>query len=211
MANKPEFRLFAAFGSVSAACLAIVMGTGAPAGASPLAQTGVCPDVATLSGGNTSDCNLLITFGAGGAISTTGPGGNYDYSEDSVIGVVNNSGSVLNAFNVSSTDQIFGFDGDGINGYALIVNNAMDTTGYGGPLAWFSNINATMTAGTVNFIGGLANGATTYFSLEYGIDLARLPKITPSDVPLPAGGMLLLTAFAGLGFAARRKKNANSA
>ena len=68
---------------------------------------------------------ILITFGPGGSESITqataqGP---YDGSDDTYIGVVNNSGATINSFTVSSTtDDIFGFDSDGIDNYGAVEN-----------------------------------------------------------------------------------------
>ncbi|MDA3878483.1 MAG: hypothetical protein PF483_15550, partial [Halothiobacillus sp.] len=117
-----------------------------------LAQTGVCPDVSGVSAqgggghGSATECNLLITFGTGGSISTsTGLQSNYESIEDALIGVANNSGHVLNSFNISGSN-IFGFEQDGINAYVTVLNGGTspkvagnpDTTGYGGPLAYFT-------------------------------------------------------------------------
>ena len=205
---------------------AMVLGTAAWLGTlttpayATLSQTGVCPDVSGVSAqggggpGSATDCNLLITFGAGGSITTeTGPQTTYESIEDALIGVVNNSGSTLTSFNISGSN-IFGFDGDGIDLYVAAMNSGTspevagnpDTTDYGGPLGFFTNYTPfTQTDnGTVNFYGGLANGATTYFSLEEPINLASLPKIT-SSLPEPPTLALLGLGIIGIGFARRRK------
>jgi len=170
-----------------------------------LTQTGVCPDVTP--SGNATDCNLLITFGPGGSISTsTGPQTNYDGIEDALIGVVNNSGNVLTSFNVSGSN-IFGFDGDGIDGFVVgapITGNP-DTTGYGGPLGYFTNIAPSFNSGSVNFWGGLMNGNTTYFSLEESISQSALPVIT-RNVPEPPTLPLFGLGLIGMGWLAWRRK-----
>jgi len=167
-----------------------------------------CPDTTTLTShggsfnGAAPDCNLVITFNPNGSVTTSGPGGNYDFSEDALVGVVNNSGHVINSFAISGS-FIFGFDGDGINRYLGIPNNAMDTTGnYGGPQAWFNITD--VNSGIVNFIGGIANGATAFFSLEESINIDEPPVI--GGVPEPATLALFGFGLAGLATRFRRKK-----
>lgn len=144
---------------------------------------------------------LIITVAPGGGFSVTaGPSVNipYDGSEDTYIGVINASGSTVTSVHLSSSLRIFGFDGDGIDTYGAIpAPGNPDTTGYGGPLGFFSGINAALTAGDVNFFGGLADGASTYFSLEEAIPLSNLS----SPGPVPGAGSLGFLAL-GLGGAA---------
>ena len=53
---------------------------------------------------------------------------------------------------------------DGIDAYG-IAGNTSDNTGYGGPNAYFSNIDPTQSVGNVNFITPIPPGGTGYFSL----------------------------------------------
>src|SRR5882724_4107449 len=61
-------------------------------------------------------CNVVITFAADGSVSTAISNPNpYDGSEDTLVGVVNNSSSVITSVSLSSVSLgLFGFDGDGI-------------------------------------------------------------------------------------------------
>ena len=158
-------------------------------------------------GNDTLGPTILITFGPGGseAITQATAQGPYDGSDDTYIGVVNNSGATINSFTVSSsTADIFGFDGDGIDGYGAVENAGNpDTTGYGGPNGYFTNITNVggVESGTVNFLGGIADGGTDYFSLEEPLTAASIG----GSVPEPATWALMLLGFGGVGFAARRR------
>jgi len=119
-----------------------------------------------------SDNPLLnTTYG----LTTYADQGPYEGSDDTYVAVINKSSSTLSSFTltgpVNPSTPLFGFDGDGINLYApTIPNNANDTTGYGGPQAWFTGISLDQYTGTVNFIGGIAPGGQTYFSLESALN-----------------------------------------
>jgi hypothetical protein len=131
------------------------------AGGTAIAQ---CPAI-----GNDTGCGTVITITDSGATVTQTGQGPYDGSDDTLVGVVNNSSQPVALLNLSSGLVVFGFDGDGIDSFG-VAGNAQDSTGYGGPNAYFSNINAAQTAATVNFITPIAaKGGTSYFSLEMAL------------------------------------------
>lgn len=197
--------------------------------------------------GNAPDCNLLIVFNAVGPPTVSGPSGNYESVDDALIGIVNNSGHTITNFSLGNPGaDVFGFDGDGIDVYVLpptgnILPNMNDTSamlpnppgqctnisagcdlaGYGGPLVWFTNIDAALDTGTINIIGGLASGTgavncpqftpndnpgtcdATYFSLEAPVNLTSPPLF----VATPEPGSLAIFGFALAGFGLLRRRN----
>ncbi len=128
---------------------------------------GSCPPV-----GQSPSCAALITINPNGSLKiqvdpSVPP---YDGIEDSLIGVINNSGASVFGVKFTGPD-IFGFDGDGAFG-----------GNYAGPGTSFSRDDAN--TGVVNFTGpnGLESGKFAYFSLEglpTGIKLASTVTIDP--------------------------------
>jgi hypothetical protein len=148
----------------------------------------------------TAPNTFTVTLGPSGAL------GPYDGSDDTYIAVKNMSGATINSLALSSTvtahGGLFAFDGDGIATFlGSPTGNATDTTGYGGPLSFYNGINAAKTAGTVNFTGGLANGASTYFSLEEALTVSSIQP----GIPEPSTWAMMLLGFVGLGFMGYRK------
>jgi hypothetical protein len=147
----------------------------------------------------------IINIAPGGVFSITATGqGPYDGSDDTYVGIENNSGATVNSIHLSSTQDIFGFEGDGINSYFAppIPNNASDKTGYGGPASFFTITDAFN--GNVNFIGGLASGSFTYFSLEERLNPQAIVITPTTPVPEPITLSLFGAGLAGA-FAMRRK------
>lgn len=161
-------------------------------------------------GANPSGPEFLITFTDSGVSTMLNPvystdPGPYDSSDDTYFGVINNSSKTISSFNLASTTQSIGaFDGDGIDTglYLGIPNNPSDTSGYGGPNAFFTN--NTGFALTVNFITPIAaNGGTDIFSLEEPVALNNIVVGTPE----PSTWAMMLAGFAGLGYVAYRRRN----
>ena len=111
---------------------------------------------------------------------------------------MNDRSTTVFNLDLSSPQCIGCFDGDGIDTYGA-PGNVLDTTGYGGPDTWFSN--NTGYSLRANFIGGLAAGGTTYFSLEEPVNVSQL------GTPEPATWAMMALGFVGLGFAGYRARN----
>jgi hypothetical protein len=161
--------------------------------------------------GADSGPGLIITLGAGNAVTLTNTGqGPYDGIEDTYIGVVNNSGGTVTVLNLTSGQPIFGFDGDGLAGYG--APSPFDPYGYGGPLGSFTF--SSYYSGSITFNGGLADGASTYFSLEERLSAADFSGggggITVG-APEASTWAMMLIGFASLGFASYRRAKATAA
>jgi hypothetical protein len=142
----------------------------APAGAATLtAPFNQCPAV-----GNDTSCGVLIDAQAGGASYLSDPTqGPYDGVEDTLLGIVNNTGAPLASIHLSTPGiDSFGFDGDGICSYGVVdaMGACYGTTGYEGPGTSFANIAADSTSGDVVFNPPLAAGQSAFFSLEQALD-----------------------------------------
>lgn len=92
----------------------------------------------------------------------------YDGIEDTYFGIINNSQRTVNSIRLQSPNPIFSFDGDGLC-TAFPSPGCFGPTGYEGPGVSFDSISPDRTSGNVSFGGGLAPGASSYFSLELAI------------------------------------------
>ena len=178
----------------------------------PTAPFHECPAV-----GDDTSCQVLIVLNADGSTSilqdtTQHP---YDGFDDTLVGVLNNTTSAVTSIDlsaVSSGNDIFNFDGDGIcgktnghdftwvgtgsNGFGF-AGCPYGKTGYEGPWVSFSNYGSTINnweTGTVSFSvpaapgpnTGLAAGSSTFFSLESNLSAASFsipPTTTTTAAP----------------------------
>jgi len=120
-----------------------------------------CPPI-----GEDTGCQELLTVNADGTVSAqTDPNQpHYDGTDDALLGVVNDSPQVVSSIPLTGTDA-FGFDGDGLcTARGAPAGCPFGPTGYEGPGTSFTVTDAN--DGSVSFTGGLAAGASAYFSLE---------------------------------------------
>ena len=163
---------------------------------SGLASANGCPATSSNPLGNATAC-LDITLNSNTVTITNPTSGSalFDATtlDDTLILVRNNSGATVNALTLISTLPIFGFDGDGT---VSNVNGALNN--YNGPLTSFSNIALNDLSGDVNFKGGLANGASTFFGLEENVTAASFVHVGAVPSPMLGTGLSGLIAGGGL-------------
>jgi hypothetical protein len=158
----------------------------------------------------------LITLNANGTstVALDSAQGPYDGSDDALVGVWNNSSKTVGSLPLSGPG-IFGLEGDGMcaTGYGVSGNcklglTTTDPYDYTGDFVTFSITD--VNTGTVSFVGGLAPGASTYFSLE-GTPTANItvgppsPGPGPSSVPEPSTMSLLGVSGGLLAWVARKR------
>jgi hypothetical protein len=194
-------------------------------GGAALALAATSSSAATFSdfpniGNNTSGAAILITLGSGGATLATNPTNSQPYEgiEDAYIGVWNNTNVTVTTIGLTG-NNIFGFELDGIgagpypnpcttSSSCSPVSGVDNTNGYGGPLSNFTVTDANN--GFVNFTGGLAPGAITWFALENSPSGANLQITQVGNTPIPAALPLFAGGLGVMGLLARRRKKAKA-
>lgn len=169
---------------------ALVIATAALAGpATSYAATPTPPFTECPAIGADPSCQLLIDIAPAGTSVTADPAspGPYDGTDDTLIGVKNDSAAGVSSIPLSSaTLDIFGFDGDGLCTFAPFTGSTgcpFDSTGYGGPGVTYTNISANMMSGVVDFTPAIAPGGTAYFSLEDAIAPSTITVAPPAAPP----------------------------
>ena len=166
--------------------------------------------------GVNTGCAILITINPGGSFTVAADpnapnNGPYDGLEDTMVGVVNNSGAPVNSLALASNIDIFNFDGDGP--CTVTPNpgncNVNDPNGYGGPGVTFSGITNNFTQGIVNFSPAIAAGGTAWFGLEETLTASSIvPVVTPVAAPTLSVWAMILLGIALLGGLVLRRRKA---
>ncbi len=198
-------------------CTASILATLAvPASASIISvaagSLGACPTV-----GAATACAVAYRFNADGSVDTLTDStiSSTDGIEDTLVGIINNSGGTLNSLTLNGVGTggvgVFDFDGDGQSTVANPGSGLGDTyfgkyfNAGGGLLGTttFSGIGGPGNSmGTIDF-AGLTNGGSGWFVLEDQIDFSAPPTV--GSVPLPAALPLMFSAL-GFGGIARRRQ-----
>jgi RHS repeat-associated protein len=146
------------------------------AAATPTPPFNECPAV-----GADISCAVLIVVGSGSiqvlVDSSQRP---FDGADDTLVGVLNSSGSTVAHIALSANAPVFSFDGDGICTFPQLSGCPFGPTGYEGPGTVFSGISPGATGGTVAFANGLSSGTFAYFSLEVAIDATTFVSSGPT-------------------------------
>ncbi|HSZ05581.1 MAG TPA: SGNH/GDSL hydrolase family protein [Solirubrobacteraceae bacterium] len=166
----------------TALCLAASAGvTNEASAAAPAPPFTQCPAI-----GEDTGCGLLIYATPSGQEGVAGDPtqGPYDGSDDTLIGVQNESSAPISSIPIVSPtgEPVFGFDGDGIcsGDYGAWTGSSgcpYGSTGYEGPGVSFTSISPDQSAGTVVITPAIPPGGHAYFSLE-----EALPTVPPYGI-----------------------------
>lgn len=160
------------------------------------------PTVGTtaLPAGSATGCGVIITVTANGAMILTPTNGNpYDGDDDTLVGIINNSGAPLYSIMLSSPSTsnggVFGFDGDGPCQYnagddggtadCFAFSQGYIPTGYEGPDNTFSNFGETITEPAIPTVEG--NTVTYAAEAIFGPPYATSGTVN-FTTPIPNGG-----------------------
>lgn len=168
---------FSVVALASALSMAAVMTAGsAAAGASAVSPAFTqCPAI-----GSASSCDILLVVNPDASVTVNGDPsqGPYDGSDDTLVGIVNNSARPVTAITVTGPGSSLSvFDGDGIctfSGWTGVSGCPYGSTGYEGPGTSFVTSPSLPDAAEIDFAGGLAPGKSAYFSLEGALTAAKL-------------------------------------
>jgi hypothetical protein len=155
-----------------------------------------CPAV-----GSDTSCGVLFVINPDGSVTVltdpSQPSFDTPPVEDTLIGVLNQSSFAVPSLTLTSTNDAFGFDQDGICDAVTTPQApgcpfATTSSGYEGPDNTFTVVDGNH--GTVNFInGGIPPGQSTYFGLE--------GNVTPGSLEFPLGAQAVpVTATEGQSF-----------
>ena len=174
-----------AFKTIAIAAAALVVGGGlaivpaatASAAGAPAPPFTQCPAI-----GAAPSCEILLVVNPDNSVSVYGDPsvGPFDGSDDTLVGIVNDSTAAVKAVTVSGPgSDLSGFDGDGIcsGGYGTWNGSSgcpYGPTGYEGPGTLFVTSPSLPDSAEVDFTGGLAAGKSAYFSLEGALTSAQL-------------------------------------
>jgi len=168
-----------------------------------------CPSIGVATG---CGVQINITAESGGAasafsVTNLGNGNPYDGVEDTLVGITNTTNATINSITLTASDSsgAFFFDGDGACSYGVVSCGA---TGYEGPNMTFNTSGVDPAGGgtlVINFTGGLAAGASTWFSLEGTPNSLTGGGGVGNQTPEPATLLLLASGLAAIGFIAYRR------
>jgi glucosylceramidase len=130
-----------------------------------------CPAV-----GSSPSCGILLVVNSDGSVSvvtdpTVGP---YDGTDDTLVGIVNDSNAAVQAVTVTGPGSGLGeLDGDGLCTYG-VSGCPFGPTGYEGPGTGIVTSPSLPDSAEIDFASGLAASGTAYFSLEGALTSAQL-------------------------------------
>ena len=170
-----------------------------PATAQAAASTQAAPFTQCPAVGQDPSCQLLLVVNANNSITVLGDPalGPYDGSDDTLIGIVNNSAAAVPAITVTGSGSgLANLDGDGLCTYA-VTGCPFGPTGYEGPGTSIKTDPSPPDSAEIDFAGaGLAPGKSAYFSLEGALTAAKITSRTGTLNPCTA---ILYVAARGSG------------